>query len=230
MVDVSFQVEGAEPQRAAVTPGLLFKVCVTENAPAGNAPTPIQTVALNCQVRIEPARRRYSAPEEERLLDLFGEPERWGQTVRPLLWTQTSVMVPAFAGAGVCDLPVPCSQDLMLAASKYFYGLEEGEIPLSFLFSGTIFYAAEDGLRVTQIPWNKEASFRLPLAVWQQLMDRFYPHSTWLCLQRDVFDRLYRYKSSHGLPTWERALEELLDSSANPQTAIRSPHSETASP
>jgi hypothetical protein len=219
MPDLNFQVEGAEPQRVAAEPLLLFKLRVTEAVPAGAAPKSIHTVVLRCQVRIEPGRRRYGAREQDRLLDLFGTPERWGQTVRPLLWTQVNLGVPAFAGSAVVDLPVPCSYDFSLAATKYFDALEEGEIPLCFLFSGTVFYESEDGgLQVAQIPWDKEAYFRLPAATWRSLMDHYYPNSAWLCLRKDVFDRLSQYKSRRNLPTWEQALEKLLSAAEGPVT------------
>ena len=209
MPDLNFEVEAAEPERFALAPQLVFKLRVTE---AGGMP--IHSVVLRCQVQIEPGRRRYAAPEQERLVDLFGTPERWGKTVRPLLWAQVSILVPPFTGSTLTDLPMPCSYDFSLAATKYFDGLEGGEIPLSFLFSGTVFYEAEDaGLQVAQIPWDKEAHYRLSVAVWKDLMERYYPNSAWLCLRRDVFDRLYRYRSRRGLPTWEQALDELLAAS-----------------
>ncbi len=122
-------------------------------------------------------------------------------------------MVPPFSGSTVVDLPVPCSFDFNVAATKYFYALEDGEVPLCLLFSGTIFYTAEDGfLQVSQIPWEKEATFRLPVSVWKEMIELYYPNSTWLRLGRDAFDRLYHYKSEHGIPTWEQAVERLLDS------------------
>ncbi len=208
MPDLSFQVEGAEPQRSAAEPLLLFKLRVTT---VEAAPAPVHTVALRCQIRIEPARRRYRPAEQQRLLDLFGTPERWGQTLRPMLWTHVSVLVPSFAGSTTVDVPVPCSHDFTLAATKYFDALEDGEIPLCFLFNGTIFYEAEDGaLRVAQIPWDKEASFRLPAATWKALTDLYYPNGAWLRLRKDVFDRLSEYKSRRGLATWEQVMERLL--------------------
>jgi hypothetical protein len=211
MPELNFRVEGAEPERFAAAPLLLFKLRLTEAQAAGAPATPIQGIALRCQVRIEPARRRYAPGEQERLLDLFDTPQRWGQTLRPLLWTHATVMVPPFAGTAAVDLPVPCSFDFSLAATKYFDSLEGGEIPLCFLFSGTVFYEAPGGaLQVAQIPWEKEATFRLPVGVWKALMDLYYPNSAWLCLRKDVFDRLRQFKSRRGLPTWERALEELL--------------------
>ncbi len=166
---------------------------------------------LRCQVRIEPTRRRYQAADEPRLRDLFGTPERWGQTMRTLLWTHVSAVVPPFTGIGAMDLPVPCSYDFSLAATRYFDALKGGELPLCFLFSGTIFHEAEDGaLQVAQISWEKESSFRLPAETWRGLMDAYYPNTAWLCLRKDVFDRFDQYRSRRGLPTPEAALERLL--------------------
>jgi hypothetical protein len=171
----------------------------------------IQTVALRCQIQLEVTRRRYTPAEQERMLDLFGEPERWGQTLRTMLWTHAGVDVPSFRGTTVADLHVPCTFDFNVAATKYFAALEEGEVPLCLLFSGTVFYEEEDGLlQVTQIPWDREARFRLPVRVWKEMMDIYYPNSAWLRLRRDAFDRLYEYKRRRGIPTWEQALESLL--------------------
>jgi hypothetical protein len=207
MPELDFQVEGAEAVPFAAGPMLALKLRVRQRAAA----VPIHAVALRCQIRIEPAKRRYDAAEGGRLLDLFDRPNRWGQTMRPMLWTHASVVVPAFREGVAVDLPVPCTFDFNVAATKYFYALEEGEVPLSLLFSGTVFHdAAEVGLQVAQISWDKETTFRLPVRVWKEMMDRYYPNSAWLCLRRDVFDRLYQYKSWHGVPTWEQALENLL--------------------
>jgi hypothetical protein len=209
--ELNFTVEKAEPEPFAAAPHLNFHLRIAE-APAGEDPTSIPAIALRCQIRIEPGRRRYLPAEQDRLLDLFGEPQRWGQTLRGMLWTHASVVVPPFTGTTVVDLPVPCSFDFNVAATKYFHALEDGEVPLCLLFSGTIFYTADDGfLQVSQVPWEKEASFRLPVRVWKEMMELYYPNSAWLCLRRDAFDRLYRYKSSQGIPTWEQALEVLLD-------------------
>ncbi len=125
--------------------------------------------------------------------------------------------MPPFTGDTLVDLPVPCSYDFSLAATKYFAALEDGDLPLCFLFSGTIFHASEASpLQVAQISWEKEATYRLPAATWRELMEAYYPNSAWLCLRKDVFDRLFQYKSRNGLPTWEQALERLLAESENP--------------
>jgi len=189
---------------------LSFKLRITN---AEDANEPIHTVALRCQIQIEATRRRYNEGEQERLLDLYGEPERWGQTLRTTLWTHASVVVTPFQGNTLVELPVPCTFDFNVAATKYFAGLEEGEVPLLLLFSGTVFYeaTADGALQVAQISWEKEAKYRLPVHVWQEMMEHYYPNSAWLSLRRDVFDRLARYKMRRGLPTWEGALESLLN-------------------
>lgn len=207
MPDLSFDVEKVEAVPFAAAPILSFKLRVFN----ADREEQIHTVALRCQIMIEPTRRHYGAEEQERLLDLFGEPERWGQTLRSMLWVHASVVVPSFAASAVVDLQVACSFDFNVAATKYFAGLENGEVPLNLLFSGTVFYEAESGaLQVAQIPWHKEARFRLPVKVWKEMIDMHYPNIAWLCLRRDVFDRLYRYKMKRGLPTWEQAIESLI--------------------
>jgi Family of unknown function (DUF6084) len=210
MPDLDFQVEGAEPVSFAAAPTLAIKLRVSQPAGA-RAPVPIHAVALRCQIRIEPAKRRYEVEEGGRLLDLFGTQDRWSQTLRPLLWTHVNLVVPPFTDSITVDLPVPCTFDFNVAATKYFYALEQGEAPLSLLFSGTVFHEHEEaGLQVAQISWDREATFRLPVRVWKEMMDHYYPNSAWLCLRQDVFDRLYRYKTQYGVPTWEQAIEKLL--------------------
>ncbi len=206
MFDLNFQIESAEPIDHAASPQLAFRLAITETAAMA-----IQSVLLKCQIRIEPTRRHYQAEDPARLLDMFGPPDRWGQTMRSMLWTHTQSFVPAFTGGTTVELAVPCSFDFNLAATKYFAAMNEGQIPLCFLFSGTVFYQTGDGrLQVAPISLDKQADFRLPVAVWRKMMDHYYPHSAWLCLDRDVFDRLLRYKAGNGLPTWEIALENLL--------------------
>jgi hypothetical protein len=207
MPDLNFQVEEVEAPPFAAAPLLSFKLRIA-NAVADE---PIHAIVLRCQIQIAATRRHYDAQNYERLLDLFGEPERWSRTLRSMLWTHANVAVPGFTGSTVVSLPVPCTYDFNIAATKYFYALDEGNVPLLFLFSGTVFYAASDeALQVAQISWEKEAAFLLPIRVWKAMIDLYYPNSAWLYLQRDIFDRLYRYKLRNGLLTWEQALERLL--------------------
>ena len=209
MPDLDFAVEGAEVLEFAAVPSLLFKLRI-ENL----EDEPIRSVALNTQIRIAATQRHYDAVEQEGLLELFGEPSRWKDTLRSLLWTHTVLQVPPFSGITVAEMPVPCTYDLEVVAAKYFYALEDGEVPLEFLFSGTVFYAGEDGrLQVARISWEKEAEFQLPVRLWQEMMDHYFPNSAWIRLRRDAFDQLYDYKVRKGLPTWETAVEALLRAS-----------------
>jgi hypothetical protein len=207
MPDLNFQVTGVAAVPFAATPMLVFHIAVA----SANPEESIYSVALRCQIQIEAARRRYSEEEQERLRDLFGEPERWGQTLRNMLWTNVSATVTPFAGSTSLEMQVPCTFDFNVAATKYFAGIGNGEIPLCFLFSGAVYYAARDGgQQVAPISWNKEARFRLPSQCWRDMMDMYYPNTAWLCLRRDVFERLYEYKVHHGISTWEAALERIL--------------------
>ena len=217
MPELSFRIEGAEAVPFAAIPLLALKLRIS-NLPADEA---VHSLSLRCQVQIEPTRRGYAAPEKEKLHDLFGEPERWGRTVRSLLWMNTTVSVPGFTGATMVDLQLPCSFDFNVAATKYFHGLEAGDVPLCVLFSGTLFYNdINDQLQMTQIPWDREANYRLPLQIWKRMMDEHYPNSAWLCLQRDAFERLYQYKVRHGIPTWEQLVERIVpEENLAPSTA-----------
>lgn len=204
--ELDFQVHGVEIARHAVAPLLLLKLHVSVAA----ITEAIQNVVLQCQIQINTSRRTYAPDEQQRLVELFAEPARWGTTVRTLLWTHTNLVLPPFEDSCEVDLPLPCSYDFNLAATKYFDALE-GEVPITLLFSGSIFYRTASGaLQVGQISWNKEAAFRLPVKVWREMMEHYYPNSAWLCLRKDLFDRLSQYKTRAGISTWERALERLL--------------------
>jgi hypothetical protein len=207
MPDLAITVEKADAVPFAATPTIAFKLRVANP----DAAESIHTVVLRCQIQIEVARRRYTALDQERLRDLFGEPERWGQTLRNLLWTNTSVVIPPFSGATTVDLQVPCTFDFSVATTKYFNGLGEGDIPVCLMFSGTVFYAGPEGvLCVAPISWEKETRFRVSLKVWKDMMDSYYPNSAWLCLRRDIFEELHKFKVERGIPTWEQAFEMLL--------------------
>lgn len=208
MPDLHFEVTGAETPPYAALPTIVFALRVT-NAPAEER---IHTVVLRCQIQIAATRRRYSPEAKARLVDVFGEPERWRETLRTFLWVNTSVVVPAFSAAVTVNLPVPCTYDFELVSTKYFDAMEDGEIPLTFLFSGTVFYEGEGGkLQVAQISWERDASYRLPIAVWREMMERYYPNTAWLRLHKDVFDRLRQYRAERGLPSWDDTLTRLLE-------------------
>jgi Family of unknown function (DUF6084) len=207
MPDLAITVEKADVVPFAASPLLAFKLKVV-NADAAET---IHSVVLRSQIQIEVARRRYTTEEQKRLRDLFGEPERWGQTLRNLLWTNTSTVIPQFVGSTTVDVQVPCTFDFTVATTKYFDGLADGDIPVLLLFSGSVFYADENGaMSVAPISWEKETKFRVPLRVWKDMMEMYYPNSVWLCLRKDVFEQLQSFKVERGVPTFEEALQTML--------------------
>jgi hypothetical protein len=211
MPDLSFQVTAVEAVAHGLTPLLHFRLRI-ESYPAEQ---PIQSVLLHAQIQLQCPQRHYSGDEKANLLDLFGTPERWGQTLRNRLWAHANATFGPFSGSSEAVLPVPCTFDLNIAATKYFYGLESGDVSLLFLFSGSVFYTTPAGhLQVEPISWKKECEYRLPVQTWHDLMERHYPNTGWLVLHRDLLSRLHRFKSQSGLATWDQVMDLLLDSYA----------------
>ena len=211
MADLIFGCTGATAERYAVTPTLTFQLTVTERSGAR-----IHAIALRCQIRIEPHRRRYSAAEAERLHDLFGDPSRWADTVKPMQLATVTAMVPSFTAVTEIELPVPCTYDLEVASGRYFAGLDDGTVPLLMLFSGTVFIATEQGYSVELVPWSAEASYRMPVTVWKELVDAHFPNSAWLRCSRETLDALSVYKAKNALPTWDATLNALLAAAQSP--------------
>jgi Family of unknown function (DUF6084) len=213
MPDLNFQVEAIAAVPFAAVPLLNFRLRITNTDPEEI----IHSVVLRAQVQIEVTRRHYSPQEQTQLRDLFGGPERWSQTLKNMLWTHVAVSVPPFQKETVVEIPVPCTFDFNVGATKYFHGLQDGDLALNFLFSGTVFYRGpEDTLQVAPISWEKEAKFRLPLKTWRTLIDEYYPNTAWLCLRRDAFERLHEYKIRNGIPTWEEVIERMFAGADEP--------------
>jgi hypothetical protein len=210
MAELTFGCAQATAERYAATPTLSFALTITESTGAT-----VHAIALRCQIRIEPHRRRYSAAEAQRLHDLFGDTSRWADTVKPIQLAMVSTMVPAFTGRTEVDLQVPCTYDLEVASARYLHGLDDGTIPLLLLFSGTVFVAPADedqgtGFSVELIPWSCEAAYRMPVSVWRELVDLHFPGSAWLRCSRETLDALSAFKSRQAIPTWDATLAALL--------------------
>ncbi len=205
MAELTFDCIGAQAERYAVLPTITLKLRVSETS--GQR---VDAIALRCQIRIEPARRRYSSGEEARLKDLFGETMQWADTLKPMQFTNISAMISSFTGHTEVDLPVNFSYDLEIGSGRYFASLEAGEIPLLLLFSGTIFSVVDGRMQVQQVPWSKEASFRLPVSVWREAVDVHFPNMAWITMSRETFHGLERFKTARALPTWDATLTTLL--------------------
>lgn len=204
--DPEFAVIGARPVRYAAVPMLMLDLQVSE--PSGR---PVHMMALTIQLMIEPARRSYDEKTRAGLVELFGAPERWAVTTRSLLWAQLDVLVPAFTGTTTVAIPVSCSYDLELAATKYLYSLGEGEAPLALHFNGTIYYPGDDGeLQMVLVPWDRSIDFRMPVSVWRQTVAHYYPNTNWVAVRSETLDALQRAKLNRGLATFDACIEALL--------------------
>jgi hypothetical protein len=205
MTELAITVVSSKPDPYAAAPTLVLRLRI--EAPEAE---PVHAMVLKAQIRIEPQRRRYSPEEEGKLLELFGESPRWGESLKPFLWTHVTTTVAAFTGSTEVDLPVPCSYDLEVAAAKYLHSIGDGEIPLVLLFSGTVFSYRDGGLVVQPVPWHVEAEHRLPVSVWRGTMDCFFPNAGWIRLRTETIDALVRYKADRALTSWEDTVERLL--------------------
>jgi hypothetical protein len=206
MTELSFSCLDVRAERYAVGPTLVFRLHIDTDADQQ-----VRALALRCQIRIEPGRRGYGEREGERLLELFGERGRWGDTLKPFQFANASTVVPSFTGSTEVDVSVPCSYDMEVTAGRYFHALEEGEVPFILLFSGTIFGEGERGLWIQQVPWHAETRYRMPVAVWREMMDTHFPGSGWLRLRRETIDALAQFRASRALPTWDDAVIAVLD-------------------
>lgn len=208
MPDLKFEIISSRVKEYAAIPTLVFGLQITNNAEHEE----VYAVALKCQIIIEAVKRRYDEETKDRLYELFGDAARWHETLRTTFWQIVTVPVSRFTGKTVVEINVPCSEDQGLAAGKYFYAVRDETVPLAFLFSGTLFYKDAGGhLQVMLVPWEKEAFCKMPAALWQQMMDMYYPNSRWVQVKKDVYDRLVSYKAQSKFPTLENCLEHILD-------------------
>jgi hypothetical protein len=205
MPELSFAVVDVVPEPYAAAPNLLARLRVEETT--GER---VHALALRAQIRIEPQRRRYDDTEERALLDLFGDRTRFAQTLRPFPWLHASTVAQGFTGVTEIDLVLPCTYDFEVSGTRYLHALRDGEIPLLFLFSGTVFTRGTTGFSVAQVPWDREARFRLPIKVWRELMEAHFPGTEWLRMRRDTVDALAHYRHVRGMTCWDDAVTTLL--------------------
>jgi hypothetical protein len=204
--ELDFRIEDAYPQEYAAVPTIVFRLAV--ESVGGQA---VRSALLDTQIQIAARARPYDAEDADGLGDIFGSSERWSTTLRTLLWMRTTRVVPPFEGATVVDLPVTCSYDLDVLASRYFGGVGSGGVPLEFLFSGSVFYSGADGrLQTSRISWEKEATYSLPVSVWRETMDRHFPGTAWLRVSNETYDRLTEERARRGEADFEGTLGALL--------------------
>jgi hypothetical protein len=202
-----FSITAATPLAYSATPTMVFSATATDLS--GHE---IQTIALTAQVMIDPARRGYDEPTRERLAELFGPPASWTPSTQGLAWARVGAVVPAFTGSTTFPLQLPCTYDLEVASAKYFYALDDGEVPLSFHFNGTVFYrGADGGLQVVPVAWSSSAQFGMPIAAWKAMIAEHYPGGGWIRLSETTLAALNDRRASRGLPSFDACVNELLN-------------------
>lgn len=201
-----FEVLGARALRHAAAPMLMLDLQVSE--PSGRQ---VYMIALTIQLMIEPARRGYDDITRERLAGLFGAPERWAVTTHSLVWAQLDVVVPAFTGSTTVAVPIACNYDLEIAAAKYLHALPDGEVPMALHFNGMVYYPNDQGgLQMVLVPWSCSIDYRMPVAVWRETIEHYYPNTGWVAIRSQTLHALERERLSRGLPTYDACIEQLL--------------------
>jgi hypothetical protein len=203
VTDLRFAVAGVHAEGEAAVPTLNFRLRIASSVP-------VHALLLRCLLQIEPRRRPHTPSEQERLQDLFGEAPRWKDTLRPVIWSRVSLTTPGFEESTEIDLPVACTYDFEVTAAKYLDALEGGELPLLFLFSGTVFTKAPNGFQIEQVPWDREAAYRMPVQIWRDLMEAHFPQCAWIRLRRESLDALQRFKVQHGFLNWDEVIHALV--------------------
>jgi hypothetical protein len=206
MTDLAFTIVGAAANPYAASPMLVLRLRITESSGAK-----IDAIALRTQIQLEVQRRRYTTGESALLEELFGSPARYADTLKPMLWTHVSTMVLSFDEETEVELHVPCSYDFEVAAHKYLASLQDGIIPLNLQFSGTAFVERAGTVMPQFVPWSCETRYALPVSVWREAVDASFPNCAWIRVDRDLFDELRRYKIATGVPTWDAAMQRLVE-------------------
>ncbi len=207
MVDLLFNVEGVDVEKFSATPLLLFSLRIATAEPQRR----IENVMLNCQIRIDPTLRVYSAAERERLGELFGAPSAGAKpcTVccgRTPMWRFRAFRArPWFA----CR---PSARMISASRARSFFMAWSKE-----RFRSRFSSAARSSTRMRRTPCRssrfagpRRRSFRLQAQMWRDLMDNYYPNCDLLRIGSETFDRLYRFKRRRGLLSFDDVLDELL--------------------
>jgi hypothetical protein len=197
---LTFSIVGARPKARSVSPAIAFRLRIT-------SPASVEAMVLRVDVCVEPQWREYSGDEQVLLEDLFGRPERWGTTLRMLRWADVPLTVTAFECETETDVIVPCTYDFEGSATRFFHALLDGEIPVRFLFSGTVFYAGASGFSCERVPWSAEAGYRVPVALWHEAMRACYGDYALIRVSADTLRTLHRLRSLSGAIGWDDFFE-----------------------
>jgi hypothetical protein len=191
MSDLTFSIAGAEPALHAASPTIRFALKISDDGEQ------IEALVLRSQIRIEPQWRSYTDAEKLLLRDLFGTTDRWNKTLHALAWADVPVMVPAFSGETQVNVHVPCTYD---------FDVEGGNIPLRFLFSGSVFRAGANAFSAERISWSSECAYRMAYEVWRDAMRACYGDSALIRIDRETFEYLQRLRAETGATSWDEVI------------------------
>ena len=211
MTALAISVVDVTVDRFATSPHLTAELCLDETTGAV-----VHAVALRCQLMIEPQRRPYDGAEASAVADVFGARDRWSQTLKPFVWMHAATVTPGLTGRLQVNLPLPCTYDLDVVGAKYLHAVREGDVPLRFLFSGTVFSRGDSGFTVEQLSWDLEATHRMPVATWRTMMETFFPRTSYLRFTRETISELLRFKAERGLTSWDEVMRDLLQAAPEP--------------
>jgi hypothetical protein len=203
--ELTIGIEGVAAAAQAVLPTLQFRARLRSTGR-----DPVRSVSLETHIRIATDRGSYCEEDQRRLADLFGGPVGVSRPRPSLLWARANTQVPEFAGETRVEIPVICTYDFEVVAARFLHALTGGEVPLEFWFSGAVFYGVDGQLRAWRLPPETEASFRMPVRVWRELMEQYFPGTAWLRLDRDVFEALTAYRAQRTLTSWTETVRSLL--------------------
>ena len=210
--EMTFEILGATHEPFAAQPTLRFELGASE--PSNRE---IYAITLTAQINFDPARRDYDAATKDDLYELFGAPERWPSTTRSFLWTNAKTLVHSFSGAITFGLEVPCTADLEMVASRYIQALPDGEVPLSFHFTGRVLYAAPNRqVQVVHLPWTTKAEYRMPVSVFRNMIKHHHGESGFTNLHNDTIEALKAYKRQRGLHTFDACVLDLIERAPAP--------------
>lgn len=206
--ELSWAITGVDAAPVDAVPTLRFRLRVGCEE-AGRAAV-VRSLTLAVSVRIAAALRDYSEGERRRLRGVFGTPAQWASGIGDLVWARPVVHVPGFTGHTEVDVPVACGQDVELASVSYLSALADGDVPLRFQFSGTLFHERDGRLAAARLPWDSETTYRLPAACWQRLREAYFGRHRWLRVDETVYERLHDYRVRHAYGSPQEAIESLL--------------------
>jgi hypothetical protein len=203
MTDLGFSIEGAKPKLYAAQPAIAFRLRIETSEP-------LEALVLRVQLRIEPQWREYNGAEQTLLSELFGTPERWNTTLRAFSWADVSLTVPGFEESITAEVPVACTYDFDVTATRFLNALGSGEIPLRFLFSGAIFRDGGSGFSTERVSWSSECAYHMPVEVWREALNACYGDDALIRVKRETLERLHRHRALSGATSWDEVLERLL--------------------